>query len=101
MKATLVATLLVGAALTLAACGGDDGGGPAPTPYPSEIAWEQVPDLLATGEVETVFQTHALDVALQMKDGSQIATTEPGIDDIFRLVDECGDPCADLVLATE
>ena len=91
---------MLGALLVFAACGDDDGDA-TPTPYPDEIAWEQVAELLATGEVDSVFQTHALDVTFQMKDGSQISTVEPGIDDIFRLVDECGDPCADLVLSTE
>ena len=99
--ATLVIVLVLGAALALGACDDDDGGEPTPTPYPSEIAWEDVPDLLSPGEVETVFQTHALAVTFRMKDRSNIGTTEPGIDAIFRLVDECGDPCADLMLATE
>ena len=94
------ATLALGALLALAACGDDDGD-TTPTPYPDEIAWEQVADLLATGEVDTVFQNHARDVTFQMKDGSQITTVEPGLDDIFRLVDECGDPCEGLALATE
>ena len=101
MKATFAVALV---ALALVACGGDD---PVPTltptatPYPDVIAWEQVADLLATGEVETVFQTHSLDVTFLMKDGSYIEAVEPGIDDIFRLVEECGSPCKDLALATE
>lgn len=101
MKVTLAATFLAGAALILAACGDNDSGDVTPTPYPSEVAWEQVADLLATGEVEMVMQTHALAVSFRMSDGSQIGTTEPAIDDILRLVDECGEPCEGLVLATE
>ena len=82
--------LVLGAALLLGACGDADDGDPTPTPYPSEIGWQDVPDLLSSGEVETVFQTHALAVTFHMRDDSEIATTEPEIDDIFRLVDECG-----------
>ena len=94
--------LTLGIALALVACGGDDEGDEAtPAPYPTEIAWDDVPALLSTGEVESVFQTHDLAVTFHMKDGSVIETTEPVIDDIFRLVDECGDPCADVTLATE
>ena len=102
---TFAMLLVLGAALGLGAGGDDDAGERTPTPYPSEIAWEDVPDLLSTGEVESVFATHALNVTFQMKDGSnidaRIAWTELGINDIFQLVDECGDPCADLILATE
>ena len=100
-RTTFAILLVLGAALLLGACGDDDGSDPAPTPYPSEIAWHDVPDLLATGEVETVFQTHALAVTFLMRDGSEIETTEPRIDDIFRLVDECGAPCVETALATE
>ena len=100
MKATIAVIVLLLGAVALAACGGDDGE-PTPTPYPDEIAWEAVEALLATGQVDTVFQTHALGVTFLMKDGSSIESVEPGIDDIFRLVDECGDPCRDVALATE
>ena len=67
----------------------------------TEIEWTDVPALLATGEVESVFQNHALDVELWMKDGSRHHVIEPGIDNIFRLVDECGLPCDDIMRATE
>ena len=59
-----------------------------PLPTPAKSPGRTWPDLLSTGEVETVFQTHALAVTFRMKDRSNIGTTEPGIDAIFRLVDE-------------
>jgi hypothetical protein len=48
-----------------------------------------------------VAQLHSLDVTLTMKDGSQIDTVEPTIDAIFQEVEKCGQPCSQIVLATE
>jgi hypothetical protein len=36
-----------------------------------------------------------------MKDGRRLVTFEPEIDDVFDVVDECGEPCGNMVLATE
>lgn len=72
-----------------------------PTPYPSEVDWEMAVEILNSGEVEMVAQLHSLDVILTLKDGSEIRTVEPSIDDIFREVEKCGSTCSDLVLATE
>jgi hypothetical protein len=76
-------------------------GGPTATPYPSEVDWDTAVELLNTGEVEMVTQLHSLDVTLKMKDGTEIHAVEPSIDAIFRAVEECGQPCSQIVLATE
>jgi heat shock protein HslJ len=73
----------------------------ATEPPREEVSWEEALVLLNSGEVEGVFQTHALDVELQLKDGRWLHTVEPTIDAIFTAVDECGEPCAGIVLATE
>ena len=71
-------------------------------PAPGEtIAWEQVPELLASGNVAQVTQLHSLDVIFTLEDGSTVRTVEPAIDDIFDIIDACGDPCADITIATE
>ena len=72
-----------------------------PTPYPDEVDWESAVEILNSGDVTMVVQSHSLDVALTMKDGSQIHTTEPTIDDIFTEIEKCGEPCSQIVLATE
>ena len=72
-----------------------------PTPYPTEVDWETAVEILNTGEVEMVTQLHSLEVILTMKNGAEIHTIEPIIDAIFQEVEKCGQPCSQMVLATE
>ena len=72
-----------------------------PTPYPSDVNWEAAVEILHTGEVEMVMQAHSLDVTLIMKGGSEIHTVEPTIDAIFAEIDQCGQPCSEIIMATE
>ena len=64
-------------------------------------AWGDAVSLILDGHVTQIFQTHALTVTLYMDDGSKVVTTEPAIDDVFDVVSRCGDPCSDIILATE
>lgn len=66
-----------------------------------QISWEEALSLLNSGEVTAIFQTHSLSVTLTLKDGRTLRTVEPAIDDIFAAVEACGEPCADIALATE
>lgn len=75
--------------------------GAAATPYPSEVDWETAVEILNTGDVEMVTQLHSLDVTLTMKDGSEIHTVEPTIDAIFDEIEKCGEPCSQIMMATE
>ena len=76
--------------------------GGAAYPAPGEtVAWEQIPELLASGNVTQVTQLHSLDVILTLKDGSTVKAVEPAIDDIFDAIDACGDPCKDISRATQ
>jgi FlaG/FlaF family flagellin (archaellin) len=72
-----------------------------PTSYPNEVNWETAVRIIHSGQVETVFQLHSLDVTLTMKDGSEVHTVEPFIDAVFQEVDKCGKPCEDIILITE
>jgi hypothetical protein len=67
----------------------------------AEISWEQAVELLHDGQVTAVFQTHALDVTLTLVNGANVHTVEPSIDAIFHEIDACGQPCADIAIATE
>jgi hypothetical protein len=76
--------------------------GSAAYPEPSEeISWEEAQSLIMDGQVESVFQSHDLRVVLTLKDGRAVETTEPAIDDVFEVIEACGEPCADLVKITE
>ena len=83
--------------LALSACGQ----GTAATPYPDSVDWETAVEILNTGEVEAIYQLHNLSVTLEMKDGSMIETVEPVIDAIFHEIEKCGDPCSEIIMATE
>jgi hypothetical protein len=66
-----------------------------------EISWEAAVAMLNNGEVAQVVQTHNLQVTLDLKDGRSLVTREPNIDDVFKIIDGCGQPCANISVATE
>jgi hypothetical protein len=74
-----------------------------PTAFPcnAEVTWSQAIEILNSGQVESVMQTHSLEVSFVLKDGCRIWTIEPHIDDIFAEVQKCGDLCANISLGTE
>ena len=65
------------------------------------VLWNEAIIILNNGEVKEVFQAHNLNVTLILKDGTQINTIEPSIDNIFDEVEKCGKPCSKIILATE
>ena len=52
-------------------------------------------------EVESVFQNHSKEVTAKLKNGNNIESIEPNIDDIFGLVIEVKDKCGEITMATE
>jgi hypothetical protein len=74
---------------------------PNTPPAPTRVSWEEAQSLILSGQVRAVAQSHSLEVSLTLKDGRQLITTEPEIDAIFRVIQECGAPCADILVATE
>lgn len=65
------------------------------------VDWETAVSILNSGDVVEIFQTHSLDVTLTLADGRIIKTVEPAIDDIFHAIDDCGEPCSNILMATE
>lgn len=65
------------------------------------VSWNESIEILNNGKVKGVFQSHSLNVILTLKDGTNIITKEPGIDNIFDEVEKCGNPCNMIVLGTE
>lgn len=72
-----------------------------PTQYPSEVTWETALEILYSGEVDLIYQTHSLEVTLILKDGQSVHTIEPTMDAIFGAVDRCGEPCSGIGVGTE
>jgi hypothetical protein len=75
-------------------------------PYPApgqgeQIEWARVAEILSTGNVAEVFQDYSLQVTITMKDGSGYTVTEPAKDEIFKLLDECGDACIEVKRISE
>jgi hypothetical protein len=67
----------------------------------AEVQWSQVKDIVFSGQVVNIGQTHDLNVTITLKDGRMFKTVEPAIDDILKLVQACGDLCKDIKVATE
>ncbi len=70
-------------------------------PATPTVSWQEAIEILKSGKVDSVFQTHSRVVTLIMKDGSELQTREPSIDLVFDVIDECGAPCADIAKITE
>ena len=84
-------------AILLAACASSAG-------LPADgatIEWQQAVEILNSGDVTQIFQTHALEVTLTLEDGRQLYTIEPHIDAIFQEIDACGGPCENILMVTE
>jgi len=66
-----------------------------------EIYWEEAVELIQSGQVSLVMQTHSGEVTLKLKDGRTVKTQEPSIDAIFQEIIKCGDKCQPMTIATE
>ena len=67
----------------------------------TEVMWEQAVSVIMNDEVAQVMQTHELKVYLTLKDGRTLVTVEPEIDEVNRIIKDCGAPCKDILIATE
>lgn len=66
-----------------------------------EIGWVQAQAMIKNDEVERIVQTHELKVTLFLKDGRALVTIEPEIDDVLKIIEECGENCSSIAVATE
>ncbi len=69
--------------------------------WPAEVNWTTAIEILNTGQVTEIMQTHSLEVTLTLEDKSQVLTIEPTIDLIFHQVTLCGELCGEILLITE
>jgi len=63
--------------------------------------WNDIKRSIAECEIESVMQTHALEVTATFKDGRKIKAEEPEIDDIFEVIDKYENKCGEILMATE
>ncbi|NMB48797.1 hypothetical protein GYA13_05215 [Candidatus Kuenenbacteria bacterium] len=63
--------------------------------------WNLIKQAIANCEIESVMQTHALEVTATFNDGKKIAAQEPKIDDIFDIINQHKDKCGEIIMATE
>jgi hypothetical protein len=103
-KTTLTRVIFLGL-LVLVGCtylGNADSAENDPVPNSlKEVEWSEAIEILNSGQVAQVFQSHSLEVILTLEDGSQIKTIEPSIDEIFKEIELCGEICAEIILVTE
>lgn len=74
---------------------------PTELPCNQEVSWEEAIEILNSGEVTSVMQTHSLKVSFMLENGCRITTIEPRIDDIVEALQKCGAHCAKIIFATE
>jgi inhibitor of cysteine peptidase len=65
------------------------------------LSWVDARQMILAGEVAQVTQLHSLQVTLIMRDGRRLVTYEPEIDDVIDVLESCGEPCSEVVFATE
>lgn len=67
----------------------------------TEVMWVQAAAMIMNGEVAQVLQTHDLKVFLTLKDGRTLLSIEPKIDEVMLVIELCGEPCKEIIIATE
>lgn len=65
------------------------------------IPWPKAVSLIENCSVDMVTQTHSLDIYLSLKNGKEVVTVEPTIDEVFKVVTEAQKTCGSYPVATE
>jgi len=73
---------------------------PGPEQGSTPVEWDVATKLIIEGKVAEVTQYDNLIVILVLKDGQTVSTREPVIDEVFNLIEECGDSCKDIEIPT-
>ena len=72
-----------------------------PYPGPSEgvvnyLEWAKVEELILGGKVSKVYHAQSMHVTLVLKDGSVAIAIEPALDEVFKVIERCGQACSDI-----
>jgi hypothetical protein len=63
---------------------------------PISIPWEEAVAMIENARVRAIYQSHCLEVRLDMVDGESYLTFEPALDEVFRVAD--GAPNGDQII---
>jgi hypothetical protein len=77
---------------------------PTKPPYPAPgetIVWEFAVQLIRSGQVSQIVQAKNLMVTLTLTDGRTVYAVEPEIDLVLKVVESCGELCANTEVTTE
>lgn len=67
----------------------------------SYIAWEGAKKLIQNCNVKSVMQSHNLDISIELKNGTNLKSVEPKIDDIINISVDSQSNCGKIIMATE
>ena len=65
------------------------------------VDWESAKGFIRDCMVASVAQYHSKEVNITLKDGRQLKTQEPNIDDVFDVVEQANQKCGSIPVATE
>ncbi|MGE5223195.1 MAG: hypothetical protein ACM3PY_12215 [Omnitrophica WOR_2 bacterium] len=73
----------------------------ANTPYPeppagtqaTTITWSDAQSMIINAQIAKVIQAKSLEVTLYTKDARLFKTTEPALDDVLKVIEQCGTDC--------
>lgn len=66
-----------------------------------EVPWVRAVSMILNGEVTQVTQLHSQQVIIALKDGRAVTSMQPEMDAVFKIIEQCGEKCGDIVVATE
>lgn len=72
-----------------------------PYPGPSQgvnnyLDWATVEELIMGGKVAKVYHAQSMHITLVLKDGSVGVSIEPVLDEVFKIIERCGQACSDI-----
>ncbi len=68
---------------------------------PGEAEWLAIKQAIANCEVESVWQTHARTVGAKLKNGEELTSIEPELDDIINIAEAAEEKCGEILMGTE
>ena len=67
----------------------------------NEISWNEAVKIIENCEAKMIFQSHALDIEINLEDGKRVRAKEPVIDEVFNIYNNVREKCGVIPIATE